>query len=225
MTTGEGGRHWRRLGVAVAAAMLSISGAEAPPAPSTGNDYAAFSAWLAADPGRSADYAAFHRFLDEQAVDDVVPAWMLLRTDDGNREDCRIARFAMPPRSLWPNVVPALRIARTHAVPAVGPLAVASAWRSPEVNRCAGGASQSRHLRFSAVDFIPARQPANVESVLRAVCARWRRAGASSGWGLVAYIDRAHPQWNPDARFHIDGTGYRTWGYSFRRDSSGCNLL
>ena len=175
---GNSDRRWLRSTAAMAAALVSLSAVDAP-APAA-NDFAAFSRWLAADAQRSSDYAAFRRYLDDQSVGNVVPAWMLLRTDDGNRDNCRFAAFAMPPRNLWRNVVPALRLARAHAMPAVGELAVASAWRPPDVNRCAGGATQSRHLQFSAVDFFPSRQPADVEAVMRAVCARWWRAGASS---------------------------------------------
>ncbi|QJQ32698.1 hypothetical protein GV829_09785 [Sphingomonas lacunae] len=117
-----------------------------------------------------------------------------------------------------------MKLVKEEAIPAVGRVEVASAFRLEALNACSKGASNSRHLTFAALDLIPLDQPDTVTSFTK-LCARWRQAGARSKWGLGAYYDPAKPQHNQVARFHVDGTGWRTWGFSYGRASSGCNSL
>jgi hypothetical protein len=131
----------------------------------------------------------------------------LLRTNSNASARCRVDPFILPPRHFWPNILPALKLVKEEAIPAVGKVEVASAFRLEALNDCSRGASRSRHLSFAKL------------------CARWRQAGARSRWGLGAYYDPAKPQHNQVARFHVDGTGWRTWGFSYGRASSGCNSL
>ena len=185
---------------------------------------ASFDRWLGAEPGRAADYRAFDRYIAAHGYADLLPAWTMLRTNSSMSRWCRVEPFILPPRRLWPNILPALKLVREQAIPAVGRVAVASAFRIPATNSCSRGASQSRHLTFSALDLIPLDQP-DAPASFRKLCARWRDAGARSGWGLGAYYDAHRPRQNQVARFHVDGTGWRTWGFSYGRGSSGCNSL
>lgn len=191
--------------------------------PATANR-AAFDRWLAADTERPATFRAFERFIADNGYGDLLPAWTLLRTNSNKSGACRAAPFILPPRRVWPNILPALKLVREQAIPAVGRVEVASAFRVPGLNACSKGARASRHLTFAALDLIPLDQPDAAASFAR-LCAQWRKAGTQSRWGLGAYYDPARPHENQVARFHVDGTGWRTWGFSFGRASSGCNSL
>jgi hypothetical protein len=188
------------------------------------DEEAAFKTWLNEQPMRASEFAALTTFLKREGVDDVVPVWTLARGDANRLTKCKGAGFILPPRAQWPNIVPALKIVRTHVMPAVGQVEIVSVYRSPELNVCAGGAEQSRHLTFAALDLIAPQQPDN-KSLFQTLCAAWQRAGPQSGWGFGAYFDPDRPTANAQARFHVDGTGWRSWGFSKASASSGCRLM
>lgn len=184
----------------------------------------AFDRWLAAEPDRATELAALQAFLDGQGVGDVVPVWTLLRTNGAQTLLCGGDVFSMPPRKYWPNIVPALRLVKTRILPVVGKAEVVSALRTPALNGCSGGAPQSRHLTFSALDMVPVNDATPRDNFAK-LCAAWREAGPRSGWGLGAYFDPDKPTQNRVARFHVDGTGWRSWGFTKKSTSSGCNKL
>lgn len=186
--------------------------------------HAAFNQWRAADPARERDYAAFREFLAANGVAEIVPHWTLLRANATKSGQCRADAFVIPPRRLWPNILPALRLTRDHVIPAIGPVEVYSAFRDPAMNACSRGAGRSRHMSFQALDLVPLDQPDARASFAR-LCAAWRTAGARSGWGLGGYLDLDRPQENRIGRFHVDGSGWRTWGFGYTRASSICNRL
>lgn len=199
---------------------LSAIAAPASPKPApTGR--AAFETWLAASPGRATEFAAFEAFIARAGHADLLPAWTILRANANKSARCNAEPFALPPRQFWPNILPALRLVRDNVVPAIGPVAVASAFRDPALNTCSRGASQSRHLSFHALDLIPLDQPDAPASFAK-LCAAWRAAGSGSRWGLGAYHDPMRPDQNPIGRFHVDGTGWRSWGFDYTRASSVC---
>ncbi len=184
----------------------------------------AFDRWLAADPSRAGEFAAFEAYIAEQGYADLLPAWTLLRANANKTGRCNADAFVLPPRRMWRNIVSALRLVREQVVPAVGRVTVASAYRDPALNSCSRGARHSRHLGFAALDLIPLDQP-DAPTSFRKLCAAWRAAGAESLWGFGAYYDPERTRHNRVARFHVDGTGWRTWGFSYGRASSGCNSL
>lgn len=192
--------------------------------PIVATDRDAFDAWLAAKPGRAREFAAFEAYIVREGFADLLPAWTLLRANANKSARCNAEPFVLPPRVLWRNILPALRIVREQAIPAVGRVTVASAYRDPALNACSRGARQSRHLSFSALDLIPHDQP-DAPTSFGKLCAAWRKAGGASRWGLGAYYDPTKPEQNRIGRFHVDGTGWRTWGFSYGRASSGCNAL
>lgn len=184
----------------------------------------AFDRWLSSRAGRTEDYAAFEQFVARAGYGDMLPAWTMLRAERRRSARCHAEPFVMPPRRVWPNILPALKLVRERVMPAIGAVEVASAFRDTTLNDCSGGAGQSRHMTFSAFDLEPTAQP-DATTSFTLLCRAWRRAGAASDWGLGAYYDAAHLNWNSKGRFHVDGTGWRTWGFSKHRASSGCNTL
>jgi Peptidase M15 len=187
-------------------------------------DHAAFERWLAEEPQHRADFAEFEAYLASKSVADVVPVWQLTRSDSGLAATCAGGPFAVPPQNLWDNALPVLRFVREKVVPQIGPVEAVSAWRSPRANRCSNGASRSKHLSFSGIDFVAERPIENRELFAR-LCALQAKLGPASHFGLGAYFDPAKPQVNRKGRFHIDVAGFRSWGFGYRGESSGCRLL
>lgn len=60
-----------------------------------------------------------------------------------------------PPEELWPNIVQTVKMADEIRHKFGGALRVLSAYRNSEYNRKVGGASQSQHLFFRAMDLEP----------------------------------------------------------------------
>jgi hypothetical protein len=182
---------------------------------------AAFDRWLTEGEGRKSDFKRFEALLAARGVKDVVPAWQLLRTDSNYAWRCGLGAFEMPPEAKWQAIVPALRLVRDDVIPVVGRVEVSSAYRSHELNDCVNGAKGSRHLAFEAVDLV-APERADKPRMYAELCAMHRRVGAQRGMGLGAYYDSDGPASNQQGRFHIDGSGFRTWGFDFTRKSSAC---
>lgn len=159
-----------------------------------------------------ADVTAIEAYLTGEGVGDVLPIADILRSDARWRR-CEAAEpFAVPPRRLWPAMVPTLRYVRDHVVPAVGPVRVVSGYRDPAANICFKGASASRHLRFAALDLMPER-PLQREELIAALCPLHARTGSRFAVGLGIYNV---------TRFHIDTAGYRRWGADYRGATSPC---
>ena len=203
---------WTALGSAV----------EAGPEPSSRE---AFDAWVGADPGRGREFAALSAYFAKEGVADVLPVWQLTRVDGDYAARCKAGFFVLPPRADWPNIVPALRLVRRHVVPVTGRVEVASSWRSPEVNTCIGGAPRSAHRAFKALDLVAPARAGDRAKLFADLCAMQRNAGAGTRMGLGAYFDPARPQANPQGRFHIDASGYRTWGFDYSSRTNPCPKL
>ncbi len=101
----------------------------------------------------------------------------------------------VPPKHLWPNIVPVLRIADDLRAHFGKPCRILSSYRSPAYNKAVGGAPLSQHLRFNALDItIDGISPQRVYDKLL----EWRREGRFTG-GLGLY---------PSSGFvHIDTRG------------------
>lgn len=183
----------------------------------------AFDQWVAEDLTRLAEYGRFVGFLSAHGVDSVVPAWQLTRTDANRSKDCERPQFVVPPREEWNNIVPVLRLVRDHVVPEIGAVEVQSSYRTLDFNECIGGARRSRHLNFSAVDLSTVEPLANRELFGR-LCRLQARLGPKSRFGLGAYFNPEQPN-RASGRFHVDVSGYRSWGYSKHAESSGCRAF
>lgn len=183
----------------------------------------AFEKWVDTDRDRRGEFEAFGEFLASHDVAKVVPAWQLTRTDANRASDCERPAFLMPPRDKWINIIPVLTLMRDQIVPEIGKVEVQSSYRTSDFNACIGGAGKSKHLEFSAVDLIPIGDIANAD-LFRRLCNVQRNLGPQSRFGLGAYFNPEKPG-NASGRFHVDVSGYRSWGYSQRSESSGCRAF
>lgn len=103
-----------------------------------------------------------------------------------------------PPRELWEEIVPTLRLVDDLRAHFGQPITLLSSYRSPRYNSAVGGASRSLHKRFMALDIsIKGVGPKRVAAKLK----EWRRAGRFKG-GIGTYR----------AFVHVDNRGYAaTW--------------
>jgi N-acetylmuramoyl-L-alanine amidase len=112
----------------------------------------------------------------------------------------RGVKNSTPPRKLWKNVVPTLRIIDELRESFGKPCTVLSSYRSPAYNRRVGGASRSQHLEFNALDI--AIKGVSAKRVYERLL-QWRSEGRFKG-GIGYY---------PSSGFvHIDTRGRNaTW--------------
>lgn len=189
----------------------------------------AFNEWLFTPGGahsaeKARRYAEFQTFLEQRGVAGIVPSWQLLRLDAQYAARCGSDFFAIPPREMWSEIVPALRLVREHVIPVTGRLEVMSAWRSPAINACVNGAARSRHMEFKALDLVaPDREERS--QLFADLCRLQQRVGSRTAMGLGAYYDPTDLQLNIAGRFHIDAAGYRTWGFDYTGKSNPCPKL
>jgi hypothetical protein len=187
-------------------AAIGVASAQAPmhatsPAAHAGlGDRSEFDAWLGADKARGASYDSFVGTLRAAGVEGVLEPWTLWR--QGTDADAlSMPRFAVPPREQWSAIIPTLRLIRDRVVPVVGPVEVASGYRTRPYNIAAKGAPKSDHLRFGAVDIVPTREWQREE--LHAALLRLHgEVGQQTRMGLGLYSG---------LRFHVDTRRFRRW--------------
>lgn len=106
---------------------------------------------------------------------------------------------SFPPESLWPNIVSTALFADLIRHEYGHPLRIGSAYRSPTYNAAIGGASQSQHVQFRALDLAPIGGPG--AGVLHDIAVRIRAHGPLK-WlgGIGSYA----------SFIHIDNRGVNT---------------
>jgi len=166
----------------------------------TGQDEPGYRSWYLGGPWRAGQVKAFNEYLATWQVAGIVPTWQLLRTATSWAK-CSSQPFEVPPTSEWPHIVQTLRYIRDYVIPAVGPVEPVSAYRNPMLNSCAGGAPESAHKHYSAIDLVPLR-PTTREGLMRTLCTAHGYRGPDYGVGLGFYAF---------LRFHVDTTKYRRW--------------
>lgn len=151
----------------------------------------------------------FREMLVEARLYGVVPIHQLLRSAS-DWKLCHASPFAVPPAGNWPAVRSTLSLIKTLDEQGIlRQFEVVSAYRDPDLNRCAGGAVNSAHTRAFAVDILlPAWADPNP------LCRFWQQHGQAWGMGLGRY---------PSGRIHLDTAGYRTWGGDGSAGSSFCS--
>jgi hypothetical protein len=167
---------------------------------SAGQDEPGYRSWYLADPTRGPQVKSFNDYLVSAQVGGVVPTWQLLRTAT-SWQSCGAQPFEIPPTDQWPHIIDTLRYIRDYVIPALGPVEPVSGYRNPALNACAGGAPESAHKLYSAIDLVPLR-PVTREVMMRTLCGDHSAHGADyhAGLGFYAFM-----------RFHIDSTKYRRW--------------
>ena len=165
-----------------------------------GQDEPGYRSWYLAAPWRAAQVKSFNDYLVGNQVGGVLPTWQLLRTAT-SWKDCGGQPFEIPPTEEWPHIVQTLRYVHDYVIPEVGPVEPVSGYRNPTLNQCAGGAPESAHKHYSAIDMVPLR-PITRIAMMRTLCAGHSEHGAAynAGLGFYAFM-----------RFHIDSTKYRRW--------------
>jgi hypothetical protein len=197
------------LAAAPATAQAPVAAVPPPPPPvwnpagpyiTAGQDEPGYRSWFLAAPWRAGQVRQFNDYLATYQVAGIVPTWQLFRTATAWK-DCGAEPFEIPPTSEWPHVVQTLRYIHDYVIPAVGPVEPVSGYRNPSLNQCSGGAPESAHKHYSAIDLVPLR-PITREELMKALCVGHSAHGAAYGTGLgfYAYL-----------RFHIDSTKFRRW--------------
>jgi len=202
------GHYGCRMRWLIALSIATSTTASAQPSPSpaapyitAGQDEPGYRNWYLASPAHAVGVTNFNRYLVTYGVGGIVPTWQLIRTATA-WERCGAQPFEVPPASEWPHIVQTLRYIRDYVVPAVGPVEPVSVYRNPYLNVCAGGAIESAHKHYSAIDMVPLR-PVTREGLMQTLCAVHARRGPDYevGLGFYAFL-----------RFHVDTTKYRRWG-------------
>src|SRR5271154_846248 len=150
-------RQLAALALALSLPLLASTGASATNSTSAGSVATAgtFDSWLEKAPSRRADVQAFEAFLVQQGVAGVLPTQEIL-LNDTSWSDCHMdGPYSLAERSYWPNIVNTLRYIHDEIIPAIGPVQVESGYRDPELNGCSGGAADSAHTQFYALDLVP----------------------------------------------------------------------
>jgi len=209
----------------LALSLLSVSAASAQPAPveeqqpsqpdapyvTAGQDEPGYRDWYAAAPWHATYVKAFNDYLTTWGVGGIVPTWQLLRTAS-DWQKCGAEPFEVAPSSEWPNIVQTLRYIRDEVIPKIGPVEAVSAYRNAQLNQCAGGAPESAHQLFEAVDLVPLR-PMTREALIHDLCTVHARSGQryAIGLGFYAYL-----------RFHVDSHRFRKWGIGNTPEAAPC---
>ncbi len=205
-------------GVKVLALLLASLALVTATAPGTaqeqaeGQEKADYHAWLAREPAARAQLLGFKQFLEMEEVDGVLPTWQLTRTASKWRE-CDGPRFEVAPFSEWNNIASTLRFIKAHVEPVIGDVEAMSGYRNAELNGCSGGARESAHRRFYALDLVPI-EPIARDGMIRSLCRihEWRGDGYEIGLGFYSGL-----------RFHVDSKGFRKWGPDGKGATSPCN--
>jgi hypothetical protein len=176
-----------------------------------GQARADYLAWLARSPEARAEVLSFKTFLQMEDVEAVVPTWQLVRTASMWRE-CGGPRFEVAPVAEWQHIAETLGYVKRHVEPVIGPVQAMSGYRNEELNQCSGGARQSAHRHFYALDLVPV-QPLARPQMIRSLCAIHQFRGREYEVGLGFYSG---------TRFHVDSKGFRRWGPDGSGATSPC---
>lgn len=153
----------------------------------------------------------FENYLWRNKVFGVFPTYQILRTASMAKE-CNAGGFEVPPPQLWPNIVTTLRFIKEKIKPEIGNLEAVSSYRNPELNQCAGGAKNSAHSQYFALDMVP-KSNIEREKLIRDMCLLHSKWGEKYQIGLGFYSF---------TRFHIDSRSFRRWGPDGRSKTSPC---
>lgn len=132
---------------------------------------------------------------------------------DRLRPQCVVSPYVIPPETEWRNIVGALSFIRDHVKPAIGDVRVVSAFRDEAFNACVGGAAESAHRSFYALDLVPLDNDVTRDVLIESLCTVHAAHGYRARIGLGIY---------GGVRFHVDARSYRGWGADHRSASFPC---
>lgn len=118
-------------------------------------------------------------------------------------------RADLPPESWWPRILPAFLVAEKIRTAVGHPLLIGNGYRPKDLNKRVGGARNSQHIHFRALDIdLPADRQSSThrEALYRAAAELYLDIGARKKMGFGIY--RPHG----GSRVHIDcGWKQRCW--------------
>lgn len=163
----------------------------------------------------------YEKFLINELGRDKVPPMRELLTTARSWQKCGYDPYQVPPSDLWGQMIPTIKLYNELKDKGILPAhtQIRSVYRSPELNRCAGGAAGSKHLTNGAMDIwvpdyaVGSWQLSNTQDKL---CQFWIDNGQSLGFGLGIYSTGA---------IHLDTQGYRKWGGQFTQAGSPCRYV
>jgi Peptidase M15 len=171
----------------------------------------AYNQWRSDDENRRKEIKDFERFLRKNKVDKIFPTHEILRSASMAKE-CGESGFEVAPHQYWQNMINTLRFIKDEIMPVIGPLEAVSTYRNPKLNECAGGAKNSAHAQYFALDMYP-KSPISREELIQKICLIHSKYGEEYGIGLGFYNG---------TRFHIDSKSFRRWGPDGRSKTSPC---
>ena len=143
-----------------------------------GQDEPGYRSWYLAAPWRRGAGQVVQRLSDDlRRSAGIVPTWQLLRTAT-SWQDCGGQPFEIPPTDEWPHIVQTLRYVRDYVDPGGRPGRAGLGLSQPGAQRCAGGAPESAHKHYSAIDMVPLR-PITREAMMRTLCGAHSQHGAA----------------------------------------------
>ncbi len=177
-----------------------------------------FNGWLNSNSFRAQEVANFQRYLSSQIGARNVPPLEELLTTARSWDKCGYEPYQLPPQELWSNIVPTLRLYSNLKNQGILPASskIRSAYRSPGLNGCAGGANSSKHMTAGAIDIWVPEYDDNfwlLSNLQDGLCQFWQYQGQSHNFGLGLYSTGA---------IHLDTQGYRKWGFNHASSSSSC---
>lgn len=177
-----------------------------------------FNTWLNSDRYRAQQVTNFQRYLNSQVGARNVPPLEQLLTTARSWDKCGYEPYQLPPQELWSNAVPTLKLYSILKNQGVLPASseIRSAYRSPGLNDCAGGANSSKHMTGGALDIWVPEYDGDlwrISTMQDSLCQFWQYQGQSYNFGLGLYSTGA---------IHLDTQGYRKWGFNSVSSSSAC---
>lgn len=135
-------------------------------------------------------YAEFGHYLEHHGVENF-RAIELCRP--GRLANGRGPALQVPPETLWPNILPTLRVAEAVRSQYNQPVYVSSGYRDPAYNEAINGGTRSLHKSFNAMDIvIPNVHPSEVYNYLRS---RENPVANATGLGLYSSFVHIDTRW------------------------------
>lgn len=133
------------------------------------------------------DRTAFDNYIHSQGLHYFTPWEVLKPTGNSNRG----VKNSPPPRALWPNIVPTLKVVDELRHRLGRPIIITSSYRSPAYNRSLRGAAKnSQHLYFRALDIkAPGLSPRKVWLELRKMRSEGKFKGGIGLYPTFVHVD------------------------------------
>ncbi len=133
--------------------------------------------------------AEFALFLESAGIVDINPAAFLVMGPSNAAGRCE-GLNSLPPKSLWPNIVPLAKVLVKFKERLGAQLELTSVYRSPEYNQCLGGYAKSQHIKFRATDFrVASGTPAEWANILFQMRAEGLFQGGIGTYNSFVHVD------------------------------------